>query len=256
MIMIKFPRSPASPFAISNCHRKPTRAHPLRTWINSPTLPDIFIFSMWLLPGAVQETAHSAVHLSSGAHRFEPTPLAILSINWNYSPKFEIDDRLDQESILTYGNALRNAFYKSLPLFVQDIDLINDPEYDRLHADFYSRLAMTFSHGDYSKIDVIPDKKAIAETLFKKSLAFCPDHRSYLGLGMLYQQQASLDKSIQILDQGLLYFGSSVDLNICQGINYMNLRDFNRALTYFLDYQDQEQVRPYIMKCYEAMGKS
>jgi anaerobic magnesium-protoporphyrin IX monomethyl ester cyclase len=168
---------------------------------------------------------------------------------------FEIDDRLDQGSILTYGNALRNAFYKNLPVFVQDIDLINDPEYDRLHADFYSRLAMTFSHGDYSKIDVIPEKKAIAETLFKKSLAFCPDHRSYLGLGMLYQQQASFDKSIRILDQGLLYFGSSVDLNICQGINYMNLRDFNRALTYFLDYQDQEQVRPYIIQCQEAQSR-
>jgi anaerobic magnesium-protoporphyrin IX monomethyl ester cyclase len=168
---------------------------------------------------------------------------------------FEIDDRLDQGSILTYGNALRNTFYKNLPVFVQDIDLINDPEYDRLHADFYSRLAMTFSHGDYSKIDAIPDKKAIAETLFKKSLAFCPDHRSYLGLGMLYQQQASFDKSIRILDQGLLYFGSSVDLNICQGINYMNLRDFNRALTYFLDYQDQEQVRPYIIQCQEAQSR-
>jgi len=122
-----------------------------------------------------------------------------------------------------------------------------------LHADFYSRLGMTFSHGDYSNVDAIPGKKTISETLFLKALAFYPDHRSYLGLGMLYQQQASFDQSIQILDQGLLHFGSSMDLNICQGINYMNLKDFNRALTYFLDYQDQDQVRPYIVECQDRL---
>ena len=168
---------------------------------------------------------------------------------------YEIDERLDQEIILTYGKSLRNSFYKNLPLFVQDIDLINDPEFDRLHADFYSRLAMTFNHGDYSKIDTIPGKTTISETLFRKALAFYPDHRSYLGLGMLYQKQASFDKSIQTLEQGLLHFGSSMDLNICQGINYMNLNDFNRALTYFLDCQEQDQVRPYIVKCREEINK-
>ena len=169
---------------------------------------------------------------------------------------FEIDDRMDPESILTYGNALRHAFYQNLPLFVEDIDLIKDPGFNQLHADFYSRLGMTFSHGDYSKIDAIPGKKSISEALFQKSLACYPDHRSYLGLGMLYQQEGAFEKSIRILDQGLIHFGSSMDLRVCQGINYMNLKDFDRALTYFLDYKDQEHVGPYIIQCYEAMGKS
>ncbi len=169
---------------------------------------------------------------------------------------FEIDDRMDPESILTYGNALRHAFYQNLPLFVEDIDLIKDPEFNRLHADFYSRLGMTFSHGDYSKIDAIPGKKSISEALFQKSLACYPDHRSYLGLGMLYQQEGAFEKSIRILDQGLIHFGSSMDLRVCQGINYMNLKDFDRALTYFLDYKDQEHVGPYIIQCYKAMGCS
>jgi anaerobic magnesium-protoporphyrin IX monomethyl ester cyclase len=163
---------------------------------------------------------------------------------------FEIDDRMDPQSILTYGNALRHAFYQNLPLFVEDIDLIKDPEFNRLHADFYSRLGMTFSHGDYSKIDAIPGKKSISEALFQKSLACYPDHRSYLGLGMLYQQERAFEKSIRILDQGLIHFENSMDLRVCQGINYMNLKDFDRALTYFLDYKDQEHVGPYIIQCY------
>jgi len=166
---------------------------------------------------------------------------------------FEIDDRIDPKSILTYGNALRHAFYQNLPLFVEDIDLIKDPEFNRLHADFYSRLGMTFSHGDYSEIDAIPGKKSISKSLFQKSLACSPDHRSYLGLGMLYQQEGSFEKSIRILDQGLIHFDSSMDLRVCQGINYMNLKDFDRALTYFLDYKDQEHVGPYIIQCYEAI---
>ena len=168
---------------------------------------------------------------------------------------FEIDERLDPKDILAYGNAIRQAFYQNLPLFVDAIDLIKDPAFNRLHADFYSRLAMTFSHGDYAKIDAIPGKASIAKALFQKSLVCHPDHRSYLGLGLLYQQEGSLEKSIRILDQGLAHFDKSMDLNVCQGINYMNLKNYDRALRYFLDYKDQAHVGPYITKCYEALGR-
>ena len=34
----------------------------------------------------------------------------------------------------------------------------NDPEFSALHADFLSRIGMTFSHGDYSAVETIPDK--------------------------------------------------------------------------------------------------
>jgi tetratricopeptide (TPR) repeat protein len=168
---------------------------------------------------------------------------------------FEIDDRLDPKSILAWGNAIRQAFYHNLPLFVEDVDLIKDPEFNRLHADFYSRLGMTFSHGDYAKIDAIPGKTSIAKALFQKSLVFYPDHRAYLGLGLLYQREGAPEDSIGILDQGLTHFHDSMDLNVCQGINYMNLNHYDKALAYFLDHGDQEHVRPYITKCYEALGK-
>lgn len=165
---------------------------------------------------------------------------------------FEIDKRLYPKDILAYGYAIRQAFYQNLPLFVEDIDLIKDPAFNRLHADFYSRLGMTFSHGDYAKIDAIPGKTSISKMLFQKSLGFYPDHRSYLGLGLLYQKEGAFEKSIRVLDQGLAHFDDSMDLNVCQGVNYMNLNDYDKALAYFLDYKDQEHVGPYIMKCYEA----
>jgi len=163
---------------------------------------------------------------------------------------FEIDDSLDQETIRDYGHRLRHAFYQNLPSFVDAITLIADPELQPSHADFYSRLGLTFSHGDYADIDAIPgDKTIIAEKLFQKALTHHADHRSFLGLGMLYQQQGRQRESIRILKQGLDCFADSMDLKICQGINYMNQGRFQTALKYFKDYQDQPPVRVYIDQC-------
>jgi radical SAM superfamily enzyme YgiQ (UPF0313 family) len=166
---------------------------------------------------------------------------------------FELDEDLGKNSILAYGKTLRNAFYQSLPSFIERITLIEDPAFHRYHADFYSRLGMTFSHGDYAEIESIANKKNIAESLFSKALDFHPDHRAYLGLGVLYQKQGLLNKSIQILNQGRVHFKNSMDLKICQGINYMNQDRFDKALHYFLDYEDHSHVRPYIRQCYAAI---
>jgi hypothetical protein len=163
---------------------------------------------------------------------------------------FEIDDNLDPETIRDFGHRLRHAFYQNLPSFVDAITLIEDPELYPSHADFYSRLGLTFSHGDYAANDAIPgDKTIIAENLFQKALTLNTDHRSFLGLGMLYQQQGRQRESISILNQGLDCFADSMDLKICQGINYMNQGRFQTALQYFKDYEDQAPVRAYIDQC-------
>jgi len=163
---------------------------------------------------------------------------------------FEIDADLDPEIIRDYGRRLRQAFYQNLPSFVDAITLIDDPELQPCHADFYSRLALTFSHGDYAAMDMIPgDKTAIAETLFHKALARHADHRGYLGLGLIYQQQGRHRESIRIVNQGLDHFADSMDLKICQGINYMNMGRFQKALPFFKDHSDQTQVRAYIDRC-------
>jgi tetratricopeptide (TPR) repeat protein len=167
---------------------------------------------------------------------------------------FESDPGLSKETIMEFGKVLRNNYYKSLPGFIEDIELISDKTLDQFHADFYSRLGMTFTHGDYAKIDAIPEKEMIAEKLFKKSLSYFQDIRAYLGLGILFQKQKSFQKSLNIIAQGLSHFPESMDLRICQGINQLNLKNFESALSIFLEYQKHAHVIPYIIECYRQMG--
>ena len=167
---------------------------------------------------------------------------------------FESDPVLSKEAILEFGHLLRNDFHKSLPGFIENIKLVADKTFDRFHADFYSRLGMTFTHGDYAKIDAIADKEKIAERLFLKSLSYFPDIRAYLGLGILYQKRRFFQKSMEIIAQGLSHFSGSMDLNICQGINHMNLNNFDKALSIFIEYQTQPHVIPYIIHCYQEKG--
>ena len=96
---------------------------------------------------------------------------------------FESDPHLSQELILDFGKRLRTAFYKSLSTFAEALDLIDEEQFYEMHADFCSRLAMTFSQGDYANNEAIKGKAEAAETLFNKALLYAPDHRAYLGLG-------------------------------------------------------------------------
>ncbi|MBE9541602.1 MAG: B12-binding domain-containing radical SAM protein, partial [Proteobacteria bacterium] len=61
---------------------------------------------------------------------------------------FETDPNLSQEMILAFGERLRMDYYEHLPGFVDGIELIDKEEFYEMHADFLSRLAMTFTHGD------------------------------------------------------------------------------------------------------------
>ena len=167
---------------------------------------------------------------------------------------FETDPGLTQDTIREFGNRLRCAFYESLPGFVDAIQLTADHTLDPLHADFYSRLGMTFTHGDYASIDAIKDKALLAEKLFLKAISHFPDLRAFLGLGVLYQKQRRFEKSRTVLNQGLLHFPESVDLNVCQGINAMNSNKLNEALSIFLRYRTHSHVVPYIVECYRQMG--
>jgi len=128
---------------------------------------------------------------------------------------FETDPSLSREDILGFGKKLRSSFYSSLPKFADAIELLDRKDLYALHADFYSRLAMTFTHGDYALVDTIHDKDQIAEKLYQKALAYHPDHRAYLGLGILMQKMKDYDESIRILSEGLRYFPQSEQLNSC-----------------------------------------
>jgi anaerobic magnesium-protoporphyrin IX monomethyl ester cyclase len=112
----------------------------------------------------------------------------------------------------------------------------------------------TFDHGDYSGIKGVKDKEGVAERLYEKSLGYYPDHRAYLGLGIIKQKKGLYEESISALLDGIENFPGSEQLHICLGISYMNLGKYNEAIPYFQKFKDSEQARYYIESCYKALG--
>jgi radical SAM superfamily enzyme YgiQ (UPF0313 family) len=167
---------------------------------------------------------------------------------------FETDASLSQEVILGFGRKLRTALYKGVSTFADAIDLIGKKELYKTHADFCSRLGMTFSHGDYASIDAIEEKEKVAEKLFTKALSYFPDHRAYLGLGVLKQNEGKMEDAVQILSEGVKHFPESEQLNVCLGINYTNLGQYKQALAVLLKFQQSQKASYCIARCYKALG--
>ncbi len=167
---------------------------------------------------------------------------------------FEIDPRLSQEDVLSFGKTLRNEYYQMLPEIVDSIELIDKKEFFPTHADFCSRLGMTFDHGDYADNDAIPLKENIAVTLYQKALEYHPDSRAYLGLGIYHQKNNNYQTSVKILSKGVEYFPKHEPLNLCLGLSYMNLGSYREALPLFLRFQDSKQAIGFIVHCYRALN--
>ena len=146
---------------------------------------------------------------------------------------FETDRTMNEDLIRRFGRKLRSSFYENVHRFVDDIELAEQEELYEKHADFLSRLGMTFSHGDYSNISEIREKERTAKKLFEKSLEYAPNHRAYLGLGILNQKQGDYDASIRVLSEGIKIYPDSEHLNKCLGISYMNTGNRERAVAIF-----------------------
>ncbi len=168
---------------------------------------------------------------------------------------FETDPSLSREMVLGFGERLRNTYHKNLPGFADAIELLDNKEFHEMHSDFLSRLAMTFSHGDYAGVDAIEENERVAEKLFEKSLGYYPNHRAYLGLGIIKQKNGSNKESIEILSEGIKRFPDSRPLNISLGISYMNLGDFESALSCFLKFRGSKEADPYIARCRKCMER-
>lgn len=168
---------------------------------------------------------------------------------------FETDPDLTREMILDFGQKLRSAFYEKLPGFVEALQLIDKEDLYPLHASFCSRLAMTFDHGDYSRIDALKHKKGIAEKLYRRSLTYFPDARAYLGLGILCQKRRAYRESGHILTRGLTHHPEDPQLNICMGVCLMNLGEYEQALSHFLGFQDVKEAVHFAAECYKALGR-
>jgi hypothetical protein len=143
---------------------------------------------------------------------------------------FETDPSLSAERVVEFGRMLRESFYRGLPGFVEALAPVEGPEFRALHADFFSRLALTFDQGDYARIDLIPEKPTLAEALYRRALSYHPDARAFLGLGMLEQKAGRFEASVETLSQGRSHFPADEQLMICLAVSHMNLNRFQEAL--------------------------
>ncbi len=167
---------------------------------------------------------------------------------------FETDEQLSSELIQAFGKKLRTSHYENLSDFTDNIELVDKKEFVLLHADFLSKLAMTFSHGDYAQIGAIKGKDNIAERLYKNALNYYPNHRAYIGLGILNQKKGTFKKAINILSKGVGHFPDSEQLNVCLGVSYINLGEYNEALSCFIKHQGSADADYYIARCHEALN--
>lgn len=167
---------------------------------------------------------------------------------------FEADPDLNKDLVLAFGQKLRTSFYENLADYVDSICLVDKKELYPLHSDFYSRLAMTFDHGDYAHIDIIADNEQIAKRLYEKALEYYPNPRAYLGLGTLLQKNRAYQKSVDVLYQGLEKFPDDPQLNICRGVSLMNLGRYETALGHFLRFKNVKEAVTFAVHCYEALN--
>ena len=162
---------------------------------------------------------------------------------------FESDPGMSQEMVLAWGKKLRNAFHSRLPQFALSLQLRENTTLRSQYADFWSRLAMTFSHGDYAAIPAVPHKQKTAQILYQRSLAYGPSPRAYLGLGMLAQQQGDMNACMDMVTQGLQHFPNDENLHQCMGIALMNQGRFRDALEHFLPFAHAGRSRRFIEIC-------
>lgn len=166
---------------------------------------------------------------------------------------FETDPSLSADRILEFGRMLRESFYENLSGFVQAIAPIDQPDFYPLHADFFSRLGMTFDQGDYARIDTIPDKPQLAEALYRRALSYHPDARAYLGLAILNQKAGRHTAAADLLTTGLSHFPEDEPLRACLAVSLMSLGRFQEALGWLERCPSQPQAQQLATACRRAL---
>ena len=162
-------------------------------------------------------------------------------------PWFELDPELDFPRVKSFGDSLRRAFDHTLSHAALGLELEDDRTLYPLHADFLSRLAMTFSQGEYAQR--IPDARDIARQLFEKALTYALDPRACLGLSMILQKEGDMAGAAALLTRGLEQFPGHRDLSVGMGVCLMNMGQFSRALDCFTPFDNDPSLRQYIDIC-------
>nr|WP_320193304.1 radical SAM protein [uncultured Desulfobacter sp.] len=164
-------------------------------------------------------------------------------------PWWELDPNMDFGRVKKWGNRLRQTFFDHIEDFINRITFDPDKTSAPLHADFLSRLAMTFSHGEYARDKRVKNSEHMAINLFEKALGVYPCPRAFQGLAMIYQQQKNFPKAMAFLDKGLSHFPKDKDLCVCMGVCLMNTGDFRNALKFFTPFAQDPALGQYISIC-------
>ena len=167
---------------------------------------------------------------------------------------FETDETLSKAAVLDFGRRLREGYFALLPEFAARIELVGDPALHPLHADFLSRLALTFSHGEYAMNPLVVNSLETALMLFEKSLEYHPDHRAFWGLGLVYQHLRRFDESVAVLQQGIEHHNTSLDLHMAMANSLMRLERYPEARTYLEAFPGHPQTIEQIIRCCRFMG--
>ena len=169
---------------------------------------------------------------------------------------FETDPRMSARQVREWGQRLREGFYRQLPEFAAQIDLVDDPEFYPLHADFLSRLGMTFQQGDFARQAVIPNKAQIARRLHERALGYDPDQpRAFLGLALLEQARGAFAQARKQAQAGLVRNPENAMLKTCLAVNHMNMGDFDRALSVLAQSEETPDTIGMKIACLEALGR-
>ncbi len=164
-------------------------------------------------------------------------------------PWFDLDPDLDFNGVKAFGDRLRHAFFSDLTQFIDTLELKPDKTLFPFHADFLSRLALTFSHGEYANDPRIKNPEQIAASLFERALGYDHDPRAYLGLAMIHQKNKNFKDAIARLETGLTFFPNHKDLCVCMGVCLMNQDNFSKALTFFTRFDKDPGLGHYIDIC-------
>ena len=171
-------------------------------------------------------------------------------------PWCTLDPQLNFARVKKWGDRLRQAFFTNIDTFVDKIDLHPDKNLAPFHADFLSRLAMTFSHGEYARDNRVKNALDVAIKLYKQALGFSPCARAFQGLAMICQGQKEFSWALSYLDTGLGHFPGNKELGICKGVCLMNMGDFNNALACFTPFASDPSLEQYINICRQHLKPS
>ncbi len=169
-------------------------------------------------------------------------------------PWFEVDDLLDFQTVKSFGGTLRSHFFSALETFVQTLVLVDKKELYPFHADFLSRLAMTFSHGEYANHPQLKNPDQIAWMLYEYALRYAPDARAFLGMAMLSQKRRQFHAAISTLEKALSIWPDNPDLMLCMGICQMNTGRFKTALEHLNPLASLPQAAAYINICHQHIS--